>query len=345
MAARAYWKGYLKLSLVSCSIGVNPATSSTERVSFRQINKQTGNRLRQQLVDEVTREPVGAEDKGRGYEVDKGVFIQVEDDEVEALQIESSHTIEIDRFVPAAQIDKRYYDSPYYVFPNDNVGQEAFAVIRDAMKGKGVVALGRIVLNKRERVMALEPFGKGLLGTTLHYAYEVRDAADYFDDIADVKISGEMLKLARAYPGDQVGRVRSRAVRGSVRDRAGRDAAAEAGWLQAAEEQGKAGRAERGQSDGRAAPEHRRRPPHALRQARPPRRTRRRRRRNPARRRPGRARCCCRSRARRRRKRRRRRPRSRRASSGGRDSRRSRPFAFAPTTIVMPRESGASSHH
>ncbi len=196
MAARAYWKGYLKLSLVSCAISVNPATSSSERVSFRQINKQTGNRLRQQLVDEVTREPVESEDKGRGYEVDKGVFIQVEDDEIEALQVESSHTVEIDSFVPAAQIDKRFYDSPYYVFPNDNVGQEAFAVIRDAMKGKGMVALGRIVLNKRERVMALEPFGKGLLGTTLHYAYEVRDAADYFDDITDVKISGEMLKLA-----------------------------------------------------------------------------------------------------------------------------------------------------
>ncbi len=197
MAARAYWKGYLKLSLVSCAISVNPATSSSERVSFRQINKQTGNRLRQQLVDDVTREPVEAEDKGRGYEVDKGVFIQVEDDEIEALQVESTHTVEIDSFVPAVQIDKRFYDSPYYVFPNDNVGQEAFAVIRDAMKGKGVVALGRIVLNKRERVMALEPFGKGLLGTTLHYPYEVRDAADYFDDISDVKISGEMLKLAQ----------------------------------------------------------------------------------------------------------------------------------------------------
>jgi DNA end-binding protein Ku len=197
MAARAYWKGYLKLSLVSCAISVNPATSSSERVSFRQINKQTGNRLRQQLVDEVTREPIESADKGRGYEVDKGVFIPVEDEEIEALQIESSHTVEIDRFVPAADIDNRYYDSPYYVFPNDNVGQEAFAVIRDAMKGKDVVALGRIVLNKRERVIALKPFDKGLLGTTLHYAYEVRDAADYFDDIADVKISGEMLKLAQ----------------------------------------------------------------------------------------------------------------------------------------------------
>jgi DNA end-binding protein Ku len=196
MAARAFWKGYLKLSLVACPIGINPATSSSERVSFRQINKQTGNRLRQQLVDEVTREQVDAGDKGRGYEVDKGVFIQVEDEEIEALQVESRHTIEIDSFVPATQIDKRFYDSPYYVFPNDNVGQEAFAVIRDAMKGKNVVALGRIVLARRERVIALEPFENGLLGTTLRYPYEVRSSADAFDDIDDIKISGEMLKLA-----------------------------------------------------------------------------------------------------------------------------------------------------
>jgi DNA end-binding protein Ku len=196
MAARTYWKGYLKLSLVSCPIAVNPATSSSERISFRQINKKTGNRLRQQLVDEVTREPVDAADKGRGYEIDKGVFIPVDDDEIEDLQVESKHTIEIDRFVPNAQIDKRFYDSPYYIAASDTVGQEAFAVIRDAMKGKGVVALGRIVLNKRERVIAIEPFGKGLLGTTLHYSYEVRKPNEYFDDMADVKVPNEMLKLA-----------------------------------------------------------------------------------------------------------------------------------------------------
>ena len=263
MAARAYWKGYLKLSLVSCSISVNPATSSSERVSFRQINKQTGNRLRQQLVDEVTREPVEAEDKGRGYEVDKGVFIQVEDDEIEALQVESTHTVEIDSFVPAAQIDKRFYDSPYYVFPNDNVGQEAFAVIRDAMKGKGVVALGRIVLNKRERVMALEPFGKGLLGTTLHYAYEVRDAADYFDDISDVKISGEMLKLAQHIMEEKSGEFDPSAFEDHYETALVEMLKQEAGRLQAAEGQGKAGRAERRQPDGRAAAEHCCRPPHA----------------------------------------------------------------------------------
>ena len=124
MAPRSYWKGYLKLSLVSCPIAVNPATSSSERVSFRQINKQTGNRLRQQLVDDVTREVVDSGDKGRGYEVDKGVFIPVDDEEVEALQVESKHTVEIDSFVPAEQIDKRFYDSPYYIAPNDNVARK-----------------------------------------------------------------------------------------------------------------------------------------------------------------------------------------------------------------------------
>ena len=196
MAPRAYWKGYLKLSLVSCPIALSPATSSSERISFRQINKQTGNRLRQQLVDEVTREPVDAADKGKGYEVDKGVYIEVDDDELEAIEVESKHTVEIDRFVPAAQIDKRYYDSPYYVMPTDTVGQEAFAVIRDAMRGKGMVALGRIVLAKRERVIALEPYGKGLMGTTLRYAYEVRKPEEYFDGIQDIKVPNEMLKLA-----------------------------------------------------------------------------------------------------------------------------------------------------
>jgi DNA end-binding protein Ku len=196
VAPRAYWKGYLKLSLVSCPIALSPATSASERISFRQINRKTGNRLRQQLVDEETREPVDAADKGKGYEVDKGVYIEMDDDELEAIQVESRHTIDIDSFVPAAQIDKRFYDSPYYVVPTDSVGQEAFAVIRDAMRGKGMVALGRIVLSKRERVIALEPYGKGLLGTTLRYGYEVRKPEEYFDDIQDINVPGEMLKLA-----------------------------------------------------------------------------------------------------------------------------------------------------
>jgi len=196
MAPRAYWKGYLKLSLVSCPIALNPAASSSERVSFRQINKRTGNRLRQQLVDDATREPVDAADRGKGYEVAKNEYLLIEDEELDALEIESNHTIEIDSFVPAAQIDKRFYDNPYYIVPNDKVGQDAFAVIRDAMAGKGMVALGRVVMSKRERVIALEPHGKGLLGTTLRYPYEVRKAEEYFEEIPDIKVPGEMLKLA-----------------------------------------------------------------------------------------------------------------------------------------------------
>ena len=194
--ARPYWKGYLKLALVSCPIAVYPGTSSSERVSFRQINKKTGNRLRQQLVDEGTREPVESEDKGRGYEYSKGAYIPVEDEELEAIAIESNHTIEVNSFVPREQIDERYLDSPYYLTPNDKVGQEAFAVIREAMRGKDMVALGRVVLAKRERVIMIEPFEKGLVGTTLRYPYEVRDAKDYFDEIPDIKVAPDMLKLA-----------------------------------------------------------------------------------------------------------------------------------------------------
>jgi len=196
MAPRPYWKGYLKLSLVACPVSVYTATTTSERVSFRQINKKTGNRLRQQLVDDVTREVVETADKGRGYEVDKGVYIQVDDEELEALEVESSHTIDIDSFVPRSQIDERYLDSTYYIAPNDQVGREAFAVIREAMRGKDVVGLGRIVLAKRERVIALQPWDKGVLGTTLRYPYEVRQSGEYFDEIPDVKIGKEMLQLA-----------------------------------------------------------------------------------------------------------------------------------------------------
>ncbi len=186
--ARPYWRGYLKLSLVSCPIALYTGTSSTERVSFRQINKKTGNRLRQQLVDDVTREPVEGEDKGRGYEYSK---------KLDAIAIESNHTIEIDSFVPREQIDERYLDSPYYITPDGQVGQDAFAVIREAMHGKDMVALGRVVLAKRERVIVLQPWDKRLMATTLRYPYEIRDAKEYFDEIPDVKVEPDMLKLAQ----------------------------------------------------------------------------------------------------------------------------------------------------
>jgi len=197
MAPRPYWKGYLKLSLVSCPIALTPATSSSEKVSFRQVNKATGNRIRYKKVDSETEEEVETADIGKGYEVGKNEYLIMDDDELEAIQLESTHTIEIDQFVPFTQIDKRYYDQPYYIVPNDDVGVEAFAVIREAMVGKGMAAIGRVVMSKRERIIAIEPHGKGLIGTTLHYSYEVRKASDYFDDIPDVKIAPDMLKLAQ----------------------------------------------------------------------------------------------------------------------------------------------------
>ena len=196
MAPRAYWKGYLRLSLVSCPIALYPAASSSERVSFNRINKKTGNRLRQQLIDGETGDPVEKDDIGKGYEVAKGEYILVEDEEVENLKIESTHTIDIDSFVPRAEIDDRYMDTPYYIAPTDKVGQEAFAVIRDVIRDKKMVALGRVVLARREHIVMLEAFESGLLGTTLRYAYEVRDAKGYFEDVPDLKLPKEMRDLA-----------------------------------------------------------------------------------------------------------------------------------------------------
>jgi DNA end-binding protein Ku len=196
MAPRAFWKGYLKLSLVSCPIALYPAASSSERISFNRINKQTGNRLKQQLVDAETGQPVKNEDIGRGYEIGKGQYLEIEDEEIEKIRIESSHTIIIDAFVPRVEIDDRYLDSPYYIAPTDQVGQEAFAVIRDAIRDKGMVALARVVLSRREHAMMLEAFDKGVLATVLRYSYEVRDQAPYFEDISDFKVPADMKDLA-----------------------------------------------------------------------------------------------------------------------------------------------------
>jgi Ku protein len=160
------------------------------------INKETGNRLKQQMVDAETGDVVDSDQKGRGYELKKGDYVEVEKEELEAVQIESNHTIDIDSFVPRDEIDKRYLNHPYYIVPDGKAGIDAFAVIRDAMKDKDRVALARIVLTNREHVVAIEPLGKGLLGTTLRYPYELRDENDYFDDIKSPKISKDMVELA-----------------------------------------------------------------------------------------------------------------------------------------------------
>lgn len=196
MAPRANWKGYLRLSLVSCPIALYPASSLSEKVSFNRVNRKTGNRLKQQNVDAETGAVVPREDTARGYEIDKGRYLIVEDEEFDAIQIESTRTIDIDRFVPRSELDERYIDSPYYIAPDGQVGQDAFAVIRDTIGTMNMVALGRVVLTRREHVIALEPRGRGLLGLTLRYPYEVRDEAAYFEDIPEQKLPKEMLDLA-----------------------------------------------------------------------------------------------------------------------------------------------------
>jgi DNA end-binding protein Ku len=196
MARRAYWRGYLRLSLVTCPIELFPASSLAEQTHFHVINKSTGNRIREQMVDDKTGKVVDKEHKGRGYELSKDRYVEIDEEELAAVQIESTHTIEIDSFVPRSEIDNRYLDKPYYVAPGEKAGAEAFAVIRDAMKNKDRVALARIVIGHREHVIALEAFGKGILATTLRYDYEVRSEKDMFANIPTPKFDKEMVQLA-----------------------------------------------------------------------------------------------------------------------------------------------------
>jgi DNA end-binding protein Ku len=196
VAARAYWKGYLKLSLVSCPISLFPATSEREKISFHQINRKTGNRIKYKKVDAETNREVDADDIVKGYEVGKNDYIELEPDELDAVALESTRVIEIDQFVPAAEIDELYLDQPYYIVPEGDVGAQAFAVIREAIRKEGMVALGKVVFTSREHVVALKPRGDGLLGITLRYPYEVRNEKAYFDDIPDEKVPKDMLELA-----------------------------------------------------------------------------------------------------------------------------------------------------
>jgi DNA end-binding protein Ku len=196
MAPRAYWKGFLRLSLVSCPIQLFPATSEREKIRFHQINKDTGNRIKYRKVDADTGDEVTQDDIVKGYEARKGEYIELEPEELEAVAIESTRMIDIEQFVPKDEIDELYLGNPYYIVPDGKVGQQAFAVIREAIKQKGMVAIGRVVFTSREHVMALEPRGKGMLGITLRYPYEVRDEKSYFDDLPNEKIPKEMLDLA-----------------------------------------------------------------------------------------------------------------------------------------------------
>jgi DNA end-binding protein Ku len=194
-APRANWKGYLRLSLVSCPIMLFPAASESEKIRFNLINKKTGNRIHMQKVDAETGEPVPPEDIVNGYKAgDK--YVEIADEDLEAIDIESSRTIDIDEFVPRQEIDDRYFVRPYYIVPDGKVGEQAFAVIREAIRKKAMVALGRVVLSTREHVIMLEPRGAGLVGTLLRYPYELRKEDEYFRDIAKVETPKEMIDLA-----------------------------------------------------------------------------------------------------------------------------------------------------
>jgi DNA end-binding protein Ku len=172
-APRAYWKGYLRLSLVSCPIALYPATSERDKVSFHQLNRETGNHIRYHKVDEETDKEVAAEDIVKGYEIGKGQYIEVTDEELEAVALESTRTIDIDEFVPRAEIDELYNIRPYYIAPDGKAGQDAFVIIRQVMVQMEMVAIGRVVLTSREHIIAMEPRGKGIMGTLLRYPYEV----------------------------------------------------------------------------------------------------------------------------------------------------------------------------
>jgi DNA end-binding protein Ku len=197
MAPRANWKGFLRLSLVTCPVALFPATSESDKISFNQINKKTGHRIRYLKVDADTGEEVANDDIIKGYQVEKDQYLEVTKDELENIALESTRTIEIDEFVPKSEIDDLYLVRPYYIVPDGKVGHDAYAVIRETIRSLDKVALARVVLTNREHVIALEARDKGLMGMLLRYPYEVRDSADYFDDIQDVKITKDMLDLAK----------------------------------------------------------------------------------------------------------------------------------------------------
>jgi len=206
MAPRANWKGFLRLSLVTCPVALYPATSESEKISFNQLNRKTGHRIKYAKVDADTGEEVANEDIVKGYKVDTDTFVEVTKEELENVAPESTRTIEIDEFVDRTEIDPRYLIRPYYLRPDGKVGHDAFAVIRETIRSMNKVAIGRVVLTNREHIIALEPLDKGLMGTLLRYPYEVRPAEEYFDEIQDAKVTKDMLDLAKHIVNQKAGR-------------------------------------------------------------------------------------------------------------------------------------------
>ncbi len=197
MAPRSFWRGYLKLSLVTCPVTMAPATSESGKVRFHTLNARTGNRVVSRYVDAVTARPVPDEDQARGYPRGEDEFVLLEDDELDSIALESTRTIDIEMFVPADSIGWIWYDTPHYLAPADRIGEEAFSVIREAMADTGMVGIARLVLYRRERAVMLEPRGRGIVVWTLRYGDELRDPRDYFDAIAPEKPAAAAMALMK----------------------------------------------------------------------------------------------------------------------------------------------------
>lgn len=197
MAARANWKGYLKLSLVSCAVALYPAVTTAQRVRFNILSKTTGHRVRNDVVDSETGDPVPEEDRVKGYRLEDGSYVELDDEDLDEVALESNHTLDIEAFVPADEVDSVYFDTPYYLVPDDEIAQEAYAVIRDAMAAEKVVGLARVVLYRRERIVTVAPRGRGLIVRALHYRTEVRDEDAVFEAVKRVKVAPDMMDLAK----------------------------------------------------------------------------------------------------------------------------------------------------
>lgn len=197
MATRALWKGHLSIGELNCAVALYAAVTTSDRVSFHIVNRKTGNRVRREYVDEETGKPVDRDDQVKGYETSKGNYVLLEPDEIAAAVPESDKTLAVESFVPCDEVDRVYFDKPYFVAPADDAAEEAFAVMREGMRKKQVVALARAVLFRRVRTLLIRPRGCGLLANTLNFDYEVRAADDAFDAVPELKIKGEMLDLAK----------------------------------------------------------------------------------------------------------------------------------------------------
>lgn len=195
MAARPTWQGYLRLSLVSCPVALYTATSRSADVSFNMLHKATHNRIRMIPTDPETG-PVDRADIVKGYEIEKGRYVVVTDEEIRNVRLETTRTIDIERFVDAGEIDRLYWNDPYFLTPDGEMAFEAFGVIREAMDGAGKIALARLVMHQRERLLALEPCGRGLLAYTLRNNDEVRDPAEFFNRIPRTEADPKMVAIA-----------------------------------------------------------------------------------------------------------------------------------------------------